>query len=654
MQKQKTDSRRLITQWGERIENAKEKDSVLSEYPRPFMVREGWQSLNGLWKYAFCSKAEQKEEDSKGRTLKFQTGKKKKTETERTEKDDMMFPKHFDGEILVPFSPETRLSGVERQLKPESVLFYEREVFFSPQIRERYREGYRILLHFGAVDQRCEIFVNGKNAGSHSGGYLPFTRDITGFLKKEQALKESGFKLGLMVRDDSDTSYHSVGKQTLQPGGMYYQATSGIWQAVWLEAVPQVYIRDIVWDTFYDEGAVSVQAEMNPNMQGRGNAYEIALTFLNGEYSTERFAATEKKRFMLPGFQSWSPENPYLYRVRLDLYEKGKEAACDSVESYFAMRKCSIGTDEKGIRRIFLNNRPYMQAGLLDQGYWPESMYTPPSEEAMLFDIEKMKALGFNMLRKHVKVEPQRWYYHCDRLGMLVWQDMINGGRKNKGWYVTYLATLFQLLHIKATDRHKFLLSRQDAAGRKEYEQELAELARQMKKHPSVVCMVPFNEGWGQFATEKMTKLVQTINSGIIVDSASGWFDMGCGDLKSLHWYFFKLKYKKEKKRALALTEFGGYVQKIEGHVSHEKEYGYRIFHTKEELEAGYEELMRDAVLPAVKGGVSATVYTQLSDVEEEINGLFTYDRAVLKLEPALIKKWNQKLKNVLQESSLP
>lgn len=622
MKKQNIKSKHLITQWGEKIEGTADKESVLAEYPRPFMVREVWQSLNGLWKYALCDKTEWKE------------------------KSKIPFPRHYDGEILVPFSPETRLSGVERQLKPDGVLFYERKVSFSPQILERYRGEYRILLHFGAVDQRCEIIVDGRKAGSHSGGYLPFTRDITGFLKREQVLKAGGFKLGLMVLDASDTSYHSVGKQTLNPGGMYYQATSGIWQTVWLEAVPPIYIRDIVWDTFYDEGEVSVQAELNFGEQRKGNAYEVRLTFLNGEYGEERFAAAEKKRFVIPAFRSWSPENPYLYRVRIDLYEKGKKEACDSVESYFAMRKCSIGTDARGIRRIFLNNKPYMQVGILDQGYWPESMYTPPSEEAMLFDIEKMKALGFNMLRKHVKVEPQRWYYHCDRLGMLVWQDMVNGGRKNKGWYVTYLATLFQLLRIQATDRHKFLLSRQDAAGRKEYEQELAELTRQMKKHPSVVCMVPFNEGWGQFATVKMTNLVKDMNQNIIVDSASGWFDMGCGDVKSLHWYFFKLKYKREEKRALALTEFGGYVQKIKEHVSHEKEYGYRIFRTKEELEAGYEKLMRDTVLPAVKGGVSATVYTQLSDVEEEINGLYTYDRAVLKLDSDIVRKWNQRMRS--------
>lgn len=637
MQKQKTSSRHLITQWGQKIEQTKEKDTVLSEYPRPFMVRDGWQSLNGLWKYAWQN--QQENQKSVGEKLR------EKMRGKRKVKKGPKLPKKFDGEILVPFSPETRLSGVEKQLLPGDTLFYEKEVVFSPQIMSCYQEGFRILLHFGAVDQRCEIFVDGRKAGSHSGGYLPFTRDITGFLKKEEVLKAGGCRLSLAVQDDSDTSFHSVGKQTLNPGGMYYQATGGIWQTVWLEAVPHVYIRDISWDIFFDEGEVAVQAELNPDIQNQGKHYEIRLTFLNGEYGVENFGAAEKKRFSVPDFKSWSPERPYLYRVRLDLYEKGKEAVCDSVESYFAMRKCSIGTDAAGIRRIFLNNKPYMQVGILDQGYWPESMYTPPSEEAMLYDIEQMKALGFNMLRKHVKVEPQRWYYHCDRLGMLVWQDMVNGGRRNKGLYVTYMATLFQLLHIKATDRHKFLLSRQDAEGRAEYEQELRELTRQMKKHPSVVCIVPFNEGWGQFETKKMTKLVQTHNPNVIVDSASGWFDMDCGDLKSLHWYFFKLKYKKEAERALALTEFGGYVQKIDGHVCHEKEYGYKIFNSKEALEEGYEKLMRGTVLPAVKGGVSATVYTQLSDVEEEINGLFTYDRAVLKLEPALVRKWNQRLK---------
>lgn len=639
MQKEKTESKRLITQWGRKIEQAKEKDTVLSEYPRPFMVRGDWQSLNGLWKYAMRNgKKAQKGVVGK---LRRQAG------SGRREKSGDKLPEQFDGEILVPFSPETRLSGVEKQLLPEGILFYEKEVVFHPQVLERYREGYRILLHFGAVDQRCEIFVDGRKAGSHSGGYLPFSRDITGFLEKEQVLKTGGCRLSLMVRDDSDTSFHSVGKQTLKPGGMYYQATSGIWQTVWLEAVPQIYIRDISWDIFYDEKEAAVQVNVFQGGQSKEHDYEIKLTFINGEYEAESFMASEKKRLSLPDFKSWTPEAPYLYRVRLALYEKGKMTPCDSVESYFAMRKCSIGTDAAGIRRIFLNNKPYIQVGILDQGYWPESMYTPPSDEAMCYDIEQMKALGFNMLRKHVKVEPQRWYYHCDRLGMLVWQDMINGGRKNKGLYVTYMATLFQLLNIKATDRHKFLLSRQDKAGREEYERELKELAGQMKKHPSVVCMVPFNEGWGQFETEKMTKLVRDINPYVIVDSASGWFDMGCGDLKSLHWYFFKLKYKRESKRALALTEFGGYVQKIDGHVCHEKEYGYKIFHSEKELAEGYERLMRGTVLPAVKGGVSATVYTQLSDVEEEINGLFTYDRAVLKLDPVLVRKWNFFLRGI-------
>ena len=403
MQKQKTEPKRLITQWGQKIEQMEEKDTVLSEYPRPFMVRGNWQSLNGLWKYAWLDG--QESQKSIGEKLREKMGGKRK------EKYGHDLPKHFDGEILVPFSPETRLSGVEKQLLPGDSLFYEKEVVFSQEVMSRYQEGYRILLHFGAVDQRCEIFVDGRKAGSHSGGYLPFTRDISGFLKKEEVLKAGGCRLGLLVQDDSDTSFHSVGKQTLKPGGMYYQATSGIWQTVWLEAVPQVYIRDVSWDIFYDEGEAAVQAELNLDIQNRRNDYEIKLTFLNKEYGAVKFGALEEKRLALPDFKSWSPETPYLYRVRLDLYEKGKAAACDSVESYFAMRKCSIGTDEAGIRRIFLNNKPYIQVGILDQGYWPESMYTPPSEEAMLYDIEQMKALGFNMLRKHVKVEPQRWYY---------------------------------------------------------------------------------------------------------------------------------------------------------------------------------------------------------------------------------------------------
>lgn len=597
------------------------------------MERADWQCLNGLWSYAFCK--------------------------------DGVEPKDYDGEILVPFSPETRLSGVERQLLPDMVLWYKRTVYFTERTKACLAAGGRLLLHFGAVDQSCEIYVNGKKAGGHTGGYLPFTLDITDILESQTTgknetpqesvatgknetsqasqtvVKNESCTITVRVVDVSDTSFYSVGKQTLKPGGMYYPATSGIWQTVWMEAVPKRYIADIGWQTDYDAGKVILTAKIaGGKPDGR-----IKVRFPNGEYPESEAAAGAPCEIALPGFKSWSPEDPYLYRVVVELYGENSTEALDVVESYFAMRKCVIDTDEKGIRRIFLNNRPCMQVGVLDQGYWPESMYTAPSDEAMIYDIRTMKDLGFNMLRKHVKVEPDRWYYHCDRLGMLVWQDMINGGRRNKGWYVTYLATAFQLLGISPGDRHPILLSRQDREGRKAYERELRELVGLMQKHPSVVCIVPFNEGWGQFETERMTALIKELAPDMLADQASGWFDMGGGDFKSLHYYFFRLKYKKESRRALALTEFGGYARKVSGHTAHEEEYGYKTFEDKKALEAGYEELIRETILPAVRDGISATIYTQLSDVEEEINGILTYDREVLKMDGELVRRLNEALR---------
>lgn len=632
MQRKRGTTVSLRTRWSRQVEALADKDRVLSEYPRPGMVRENWQCLNGLWEYAFTAKKET--------------------------------PAAYEGKILVPFSPETALSGVGRQLLPKEALWYKRRVALQEPVRKSLEQGGRLLLHFGAVDQSCQVWINGKEAGSHSGGYLPFTLDITAFVKSTGSPEDMGgaglheevaeCTITLRVEDVSDTSWYSVGKQTLKPGGMYYPATSGIWQTVWLEAVPPTYIRSLTWEARYDA------SEMELAMETAGEPAQeplfLKVQFAGGEYPDHILPAGKHALLKLPDFISWSPDNPFLYRVKLLLYAgeaEGENRLLDSVESYFAMRKCSIGTDKDGIRRVFLNNRPCIQAGVLDQGYWPESMYTPPCEEAMLYDIRTMKELGFNMLRKHVKVEPDRWYYHCDRLGMLVWQDMVNGGRKNKGFYVTYLATLFNLLGIKPGDRHRFLLSRQDKEGRKAYEQELTEMVLRLKNHPSIVCIVPFNEGWGQFETNRMTDLIKGLDQSVIVDQASGWFDMGGGDLKSIHYYFFKLRYKREKERALALTEFGGYTWRVPGHYASEKEYGYKTFASRKELEAGYEKLFREVVLPAVKDGISATVYTQLSDVEEEINGILTYDREVLKLDAALVREWNLKLRNLFDKDAV-
>lgn len=632
MKKEANATHQLVSRWGHEVMERQDKDTVLAEYPRPVMERENWQCLNGLWKYAF----------TRGKDV----------------------PKEWEGEILVPFSPETVLSGVKRTLLPGDSLWYERTVQLSAQMEQTLASGGHLLLHFGAVDQCCEVFVNGRRIGEHVGGYLPFAFEV--------GERADRYTIRVRVEDASDTSWHSVGKQTLKPGGMYYPATSGIWQTVWMEAVPPCFFKGLFWECRYDEEQIAFTVETEahegnrqewkaqknehttmekkpeigmPEAQSQkvqAQGQQILLHFSNGEYPDVRIPAGESTAVALPRFKSWSPEEPYLYRVELALLD-GDGNVLDRVKSYFAMRKCEIGTDKEGVRRIFLNNRPYMQIGVLDQGYWPESLYTAPSDDAMIYDIKTMKELGFNMLRKHVKVEPARWYYHCDRLGMLVWQDMINGGRKNKGWYVTYMATVFQLLHLSTTDRHPILLSRQDRPGREAYERELRQLVREMKQYPSVVCLVPFNEGWGQFDTNRMTALIKELAPDMLVDQASGWFDMGGGDFKSIHYYFFKLKYGREQKRALALTEFGGYARKEPGHTARDKVYGYKVFERREELEQSYEKLMTETVLPALKEGISATVYTQLSDVEEEINGLMTYDREVLKMDADFIRKWNDR-----------
>ena len=616
LQEKKSVSSKLITRWGREVLalSDAEKEKVLCDYPRPAMARESWQCLNGMWNYAFTKTAEK--------------------------------PDVSEGQILVPFSPETILSGVQKQLLPDSFLWYEKQVSLTGKLRLALQAGERLILHFGAVDQSCEVFVNGKSVGCHEGGYLPFFFDITDYLETE-----GGFTLTLRVTDVSDSSYHSVGKQTLKPGGMYYPATSGIWQTVWMETVNPMSLERIMWEPLYDEAKIKLETTLRTGTSQSGCFLKIH--FPKGQYADMDFPAGEPCFVEMPGFESWSPENPYLYDVEITLYEKtadGGKRLCDKVESYFAMRKCSIDTDKEGNRRIFLNNRPYLQIGLLDQGYWPESMYTPPSDEAMVYDIRTMKELGFNMLRKHIKVEPERWYYHCDRLGMLVWQDMVNGGRRNKSLYVTYLATAFNALNIRPSDRHKFLLSRLDKQGREEYERELKEMIQTLKHHPAIVCWVPFNEGWGQFETKRMTELIRDLDKSSIIDQASGWFDQGSGDLRSLHYYFFKFKYKKETQRALALTEFGGYARKVDGHTLHDKEYGYKSFSTQAELDAGYEKLMEEIVLPAVRDGFTATVYTQLSDVEEEINGILTYDREVLKMDADMLRKWNENLKNVVDK----
>ncbi len=577
LSKKKISYNQLYTKWGEELDT----EHVLEEYPRPQLKRDNYTILNGYWDYCITSEKER--------------------------------PVHYDGKILVPFSPESVLSGVGRQVMPEDYLWYERTV-----IIDKKPDGKRCILHFGAVDQFCEVFINNKKVKKHIGGYLPFSVDITRFIR------EGENRITVRVIDLSDTSYHSRGKQVLMRGGLFYSAQSGIWQTVWMEWVPVHYIRAIKITPLVDDGCIQLEVCRN-HRKARAEDGETGIEIFAGSQlicSVKESGAS----FIIPvkDARLWSPEDPFLYDMVITAGE-------DRVESYFAMRKYEVKKDGDGNTRIFLNDKPYFQNGVLDQGYWPDGLYTAPSDEALIYDIQTAKDLGFNMLRKHIKIEPLRWYYHCDRLGVIVWQDMVNGGGKYNMLLLGYLPTAFPQLVSQVKDNYYFLFSRTDKKGRKEWTRECKKTVELLYNCPSVAVWVPFNEGWGQFDAAKAVDLIRGIDKTRLIDHASGWFDQGCGDFSSVHNYFRELDVVLEN-RAVVLSEFGGYACYIPKHSYSEHIYGYRIFVNKKQLNKAYQDLFHTEIKELVKKGLSAAVYTQLSDVEDEVNGLMTYDRRVCKV----------------------
>lgn len=557
----------MLTSWGERLD----KNNILPEYPRPQMRRDSYYNLNGEWDYAITAAGEKQ-------------------------------PEKWDGKILVPFSPECELSGVGRVLKPDEYLWYRRD-WECPE-----QDG-RVLLHFGAVDQSCTVYINGLRAFRHSGGYLPFEFDATGFLRK--GVNE----ISVSVRDLSDTAHEARGKQKFERGGIWYTPQSGIWQTVWAECVPEDCIKKLKITPNFDESFVEVSAET----VGGNTAY--------AEFGGERYPLPAK--IPVPDFEAWSPEHPKLYDFAVVYGE-------DRVESYFAMRKFSVEKDDKGVKRLFLNGKPYFHNGLLDQGYWSDGMYTAPSDEALIFDIQTAKDMGFNMLRKHIKVEPLRWYYHCDRLGMLVWQDMINGG----GQYNPVIISAPLVTGVHLSDKNYKLFARDDMEGRAHYETELNEMIGTLYNCPCIAMWVPFNEGWGQFDAARIAAKVMQMDPTRTVDHASGWHDQKIGETKSLHVYFKKYNFKPDKLgRAMLLSEFGGYNLRCEGHCFNARDFGYKRLRSADELQRSLEKLYKGEIRPAYEQGLAAAVYTQLSDVEDEVNGLITYDRKVVKLKPEVMQK---------------
>ena len=538
-----------------------------NEYPRPQMKRGSFLCLNGKWQLS-CN----------GESW---------------------------GEILVPYPPEAPLSGIVRQVGERDELVYER-TFALP---EGFNKG-RVLLHFGAVDQICEVWLNGRRIGSHEGGYLPFHFDITDALLSENALL-------VAVRDPLDHDY-PWGKQCRKRGGMWYTPVSGIWQTVWLESVPENYIEALTIDTDLESVTITVHGgEGDKVLRCDGKRY-----LFHGS----------KVRIRPQNPKLWSPENPHLYPFTI-------ETETDKVESYFALRKIGVGTVD-GFARLTLNGKPYFFHGLLDQGYFPDGIFLPGGPEGFTWDVKTMKALGFNTLRKHIKIEPERFYYDCDRLGMVVFQDLVNSGG-----YDFAVDTALPNAGVKKGITHKPTKRQAEI-----FEKTARETLRHLHNHPSILYYTLFNEGWGQHDEQRLFEEMKALEPDRIWDATSGWFHNCDSDVLSEHIYFGSLKRMKADHRPLVLSEFGGYSCALEGHrFNLTKIYGYKKFDTAQQLEAGLVKLYRQQVIPMVKKGLSAAILTQVSDVEDETNGLATYDRKVIKVSPETMQPIARELQEALE-----
>lgn len=588
---------KLCSRWGKELDREK----VWQEYPRPKLVRDSYYNLNGEWDCCFSASGE-------------------------------VQPHEYDRKILVPFSPETALSGVEEVLKPGMYLHY-RKTFL---LQESFRKN-RVILHFGAVDQECEVFLNGTLLGGHKGGYLPFSFDVTDALREEN-------ELTLRVTDETEHSPHARGKQKLSKKGilssLFYTPQSGIWQTVWMESVPEEYIEWVKITPLYDESAVKIRVRAggrNPDdhvcteekeylsgvngkealrdKQEQGDGIQADhermerhrqtahITVMDGECVIAQAQAEPGRDCVirLDGFRSWSPEDPFLYDVRITLGD-------DSVTSYFGMRKVSAGRDGNGILRFYLNNKPYFFNGLLDQGYWPESLMTPPADEALVYDIQKQKEMGYNTIRKHVKVEMERFYYHCDRLGMCVWQDMPNGGGAYNMAFVAGIANFSDSIAREMSDGNYRRFKREDAEGRRQYCRDLAGMVKHLYHYPCIAAWVPFNEGWGQFDAAKITEKLRGLDKTRLINQACGWFDQKGGDMYSIHNYRRGLTVTPQEDRVVALTEYGGYAYPVAGHLFSKRKFGYRHYTSGAALTAGYRRLIEEEILPNVEKGLSAAI----------------------------------------------
>lgn len=575
--KQKAIHYNLLTEYGEQFDV----NNVLPEYPRPQLVRNSYINLNGPWKYTINQSEE--------------------------------IPVAFEGDVIVPYPIESILSRVNRTITPDDVLWYKKE-FTLPK---DFNKGL-VHLHFGAVDQICKVYINQQLVGEHVGGYLPFSFEISQYLQEKN-------EIIVYVKDLTDASYHSKGKQSSKRGGIWYTPTSGIWQTVWLESTPVNYIESVKISIDYDTQTV------NLIIDGNSNNYNVTIK----ENTTVLFnqQVENTASIKLENVISWTPENPFLY----DLIISNGE---DTISSYFGMRKFSIAGDKQGIRRLMLNNKPYFHKGVLDQGYYSDGIYTPASYKQMEDDIKMLKEMGFNTIRKHIKIEPLYFYYLCDKMGILLWQDMVNGGGKYSDLIIGYLPYL-KILNIK--DSHYGLFARKEQSGREQFIKEMKETVDLLYNTVSLALWVPFNEGWGQFDAIKISELLRSWDNSRIIDHASGWHDQKDGDLFSKHIYFDKIKFEDDN-RVWALTEYGGYSWAVKGHTYNDANFGYLVFNNRLDLQSAFIQLHNEQIIPLVKEGLSAIIYTQLSDVEDEVNGLVTYDRKIVKFDTNVVKNILDKL----------
>ena len=560
----------IMTEWGENLDP----ENVLQEYPRPQMVREDWVNLNGMWNYAITS-----------------------AEAEDSE--------CADGKILVPFAVESALSGVGRRVTGEDALWYERE-FTVPSAWK----GDRIILHFGAVDWHAQVYVDGTFAGEHKGGYAPFSFDITDLLAKGRR-----HTLKLKVIDATNKSWQPRGKQILEPYGVWYTAVTGIWQTVWMEPVPAAHVKSYLADSDIDRGELKVKVDA---VLEDGDICNVVLLDAGNVVASGEGAEVVLN---VPEMKLWSPETPHLYDLEISILRNGETV--DQVKGYTAMRKISYGKDDKDFYRVYLNNEPIFQFGTLDQGWWPDGLYTAPTDEALLFDIEMTKNMGFNMIRKHVKVEPARWYWHCDRLGMLVWQDMPNTF-DNEGRPWNYKA-------IDAVPEVDVM----PQEGKDNFYNEWGEIINANKVFPCIVTWVPFNEAWGQFDTKEVVAYTRSLDGTRLINAASGgnfYSDCG-GEIHDIHNYPNPVLYLYDPARVNVLGEYGGIGWPVEGHLwQTDENWGYIQYKSADEVLETYETYALQLESLA-DYGFSSAIYTQITDVEGEVNGLMTYDRKVVKLD---------------------